>query len=165
VIEEYNLSVERRLRSGDLRHIAIMSMMLEGYDRVQIERMAGHFDVGTQYSYNSNSHFWFNLEIQYLVNQFKYQNKKSFISTDAIEIFDGLIKSSSYKKILNPIVDNTDFTKLEIGHCMDPNMACPNFNFNFTGCYICPSWGVETQDLIENKNLILKELTQMYNDL
>src|SRR5699024_9227501 len=127
VIQRYNLEVEKKLKPGDLRHIAIISMMLQGYDRVKIERLSGHYDLNSHYSYTEHMHYWIDTEIQVLANQFNLQ-ENTFISPDAIDLFNDLLDESFYNNLDDSKSYGEEYIKLELGYCRDETMPCPTFN-------------------------------------
>ena len=114
VIERYNLEVNEMLKPGDLRHIAITSMMLQGYDRVEIERLSGHYEVNSHYSYANHMHYWIDTEIQILANQFKLQ-ENTFVSPDAIDLFNNLSDDVLYTEIDNSESQTDEYIELELG--------------------------------------------------
>ena len=165
IIEKYKLTVTQQLKPGDLRHISIISMMLQGYDRVEIQRLAGHFDINTQYSYVDHMHFWVDTEIQTLSDQFTLYNKDEYRSPHAIETFNTMFYKQIYSELSQTFTDNGESIKLEVGYCKDKTMPCPTFNWNYTGCYFCNNWGISMSELQDNKELIIKELSMIYNEL
>src|SRR5690625_839609 len=164
-INKYNLETSKKIKPGDLRHIAIISMMLQGYDRVEIQRLAGHFDINTQYSYVDHMHFWVDTEIQTLSDQFTLYNKDEYRSPHAIETFNTMFYKQIYSELSQTFTDNGESIKLEVGYCKDKTMPCPTFNWNYTGCYFCNNWGISMSELQDNKELIIKELSMIYNEL
>lgn len=163
VIGRYQLKIKEKIKPGDLRHTAIISMMLQGYDRVEIERLAGHFSPETQYSYLNHMHFFVDTEIQALSNQFALHsnNKKSPL---AYEKYDEILD----KAIFNELAENKSnrsLIELEVGFCKDPTMSCPTFNWNYTGCYFCKNWGISFLDIQEKREIIIDELSIIYDDL
>ncbi|WP_219376029.1 site-specific integrase [Bacillus mycoides] len=162
----YNLEFNSQLRPGDLRHIAIISMMMQGYDRVEIERLAGHFDINTQYSYVNHMKFWVDTDIQRLANQFLLQKTQSFVSPQAVEKYEQLYDDVTFNEFTtNKHPKPLDVYELNLGYCKDKAMPCPTFNWNFTGCYFCKHWGIRLSDLQENRELIIEELSTIYNSL
>lgn len=162
----YNLEFNSQLRPGDLRHIAIISMMMQGYDRVEIERLAGHFDINTQYSYVNHMKFWVDTDIQRLANQFILQKTQSFVSPQAVEKYEQLHDDVAFNEItIDKHPKLLDVYELNLGYCKDKAMPCPTFNWNFTGCYFCKHWGIRLSDLQENRKLIIEELSTIYNSL
>jgi len=172
VINQYNINFKQSIRLGDLRHIAITSMMLQGHDRVAIERLAGHFNPEMQYSYVDHMHFWIDSEIQHLANQFKLINDNYFTSPKAISYYDNLMDNNINEEILKHINTkvieteyNHNFIELDLGFCTDQSMPCPINSWNYTGCYFCKHWGISIQDIKSNKTKILFEVSIIYNEL
>ncbi|MGG0457628.1 site-specific integrase [Bacillus wiedmannii] len=96
---EYKLEINNQLKPGDLRHIAIISLMMQGYDRVEIERLAGHFDLNTQYSYGNHMKFWIDTDIQRLTNQFILQNTENFVSPQGVQEYEKLYDDITYSEV------------------------------------------------------------------
>lgn len=72
-------SIDTMINLGDLRHIAIINMMMQGYDKVEIQRLAGHVTEDIQYSYFNHMENWMDIEIQKMekeFNQYKPINRK-----------------------------------------------------------------------------------------
>lgn len=164
VTNKYGIEVQEKIKVGDLRHIAIISMMLQGFDRVEIERLAGHIDLNTQYSYSNHMHFMVDTEIQNLTNQFAIQNSKDFISPKAIEEYEELIDKTIINQLYEDI-SKDDYIELEMGFCKDSSMPCPTFNWSHTGCYFCKYWGITEKELYNNKDKIISEISLLFNDL
>lgn len=164
--EEYNLEINHQLKPGDLRHIAIISLMMQGYDRIEIERLAGHFDLNTQYSYGNHMKFWIDTDIQRLTNQFILQNTRTFVSPQGVQEYEKLHDDIVYSEFNTYSRDASgNFIELNLGYCKDKTMPCPSFNWNFTGCYFCKHWGISLHDLQEKRELIIKEISVIYNNL
>lgn len=163
---EYNLEINNQLKPGDLRHIAIISLMMQGYDRVEIERLAGHFDLNTQYSYGNHMKFWIDTDIQRLTNQFILQNTENFVSPQGLQEYEKLYDDVTYSEITTYSHSTPpNFNELNLGYCKDITMPCPSYNCNFTGCYFCKHWGISLHDLQKNQELIIKEISIIYNSL
>lgn len=165
VIGKYKLNVTTQIKPGDLRHISIISLMIQGFDRVEIERLAGHYDINTQYSYVDHMHYWIDTEIQVLSNQFKIQDKNNFTSPLAIEMFDMISDELIYNKLSEHSSKVEDYIELEVGHCKDVTMPCPTFNWNYSGCYFCKNWCISLEELQKKKEQIIDELSYLYNEL
>lgn len=162
--EKYKLTYETKIKPGDLRHIAIISMMVQGYDRVHIQRMAGHTSLNIHYSYTEHMQYWVDTEIQTLCTQFSLQNNEDFVSPTAIDFYNEINR----KTVINEILDSPNGEvkiELAIGHCKDEDMNCPTFNWNYSGCYHCENWGIDTKELAIKKEVIISELSSIYNDL
>lgn len=65
-----NGNIDTMINPGDLRHLAIINMMMQGYDKVEIQRLAGHFTEDTQYSYFNHMENWMDVEIQKMEKEF-----------------------------------------------------------------------------------------------
>lgn len=161
--EEYKLAYETKLKPGDLRHISIISMMVQGYDRVQIERLAGHYEMNSHYSYTDHMQYWVDTEIQTLCTQSSLYDD-GFTSPKAIAFYNQLNQNALIDNLLDDRQDNNN-TELALGYCKDEDMLCPTFNWYYTGCYHCRNWGIDAEEINANKDLIISELSTIYNDL
>lgn len=171
VIKQYNLPVKRELKNGDLRHIAITSMMLQGYDRAAIEKFAGHINIDSQNPYTNHMHFWIDGEIQYLSNQFRFINNKDYIAPEAMDTFNIIFDKTINEEIIKRAnlhekkqADNK-YIELELGSCTEETMPCPTLNSNLSSCYYCEHWQISSQELHNNKEKILSEISVIYDDL
>lgn len=165
IIDRYQFKVEEKINPGDLRHVAIISMMLQGYDRVEIERLAGHFGPEQQFSYMNHMHFLVDTEIQTLANQFVFHDQKSYISPTAIGKFSEIYDKIIYTNHLINDESNHNYIELDLGYCMDKTMSCPTFNWNHTGCYQCKNWTISETELQDNREFIINELSYFHDDL
>ena len=163
-------SIEKMIRPGDLRHVAILNMFLQGYDPVEIERLAGHISDETQLGYQRHMQFWVDSQTQQLAIEFS-NITDSYIHTDyrvtihpkAVEKFNKLYKRKIFiDKDLKNILDEQ---KLEIGYCSDETMPCSTFNWRHNGCYFCDHWGISEVELQEKREVILHDMSLIYDQL
>lgn len=165
-----NDSIDGMLRPGDLRHIAILNMFLQGYDTVEIQRLAGHIHEETQLGYQRHMQFWVDSQIQQLAIDFSNHNiqnsstdYKESIHPKAIEKFNKLYKHRVFVgKDTEEIPREQD---LKIGYCNDETMPCPTFNWRHSGCYFCEHWGISEQELQEKREEIIYDMSLIYDQL
>ncbi|WP_411738488.1 hypothetical protein [Peribacillus sp. S4] len=165
-------SIDTMINLGDLRHIAIINMMMQGYDKVEIQRLAGHITEDIQYSYFNHMENWMDIEIQKMEKEFSkykptnstfYENELSFSHPNVQAFFENQSKK-------NYINNNTheneqkNYLKLDLGSCMDETMPCPSFNWKHRGCYFCKHWSISNQELEEKRNHIASDLNLLYEE-
>lgn len=156
--------INRVLRPGDTRHIAFVSLMLQGYDQVEIARLGGHTSLSSQYHYFSHMEFWIDSEVQRLSDNFEniIQSRVNGIyHPEALSLFDRLIDESWVESD----IDNKQYEKLDLGYCSDESMPCPTFDDLYTGCYFCKHWRISLDELESNKDIILKEVSETFYGL
>jgi hypothetical protein len=156
--------INRVLRPGDTRHIAFVSLMLQGYDQVEIARLGGHTTLSAQQHYISHMEFWIDSEVQTLSENFEniIQNRINGIyHPEALSVFDRLIDESW----IESDIDNKQYEKLDLGYCSDESMPCPTFDDLYTGCYFCKHWRISLDELERNKDIILREVSETFYGL
>lgn len=164
--------INSMLLVGDLRHIAIINMMMQGYDKVEIQRLAGHITESTQFSYYNHMDNWMDIEIHKIERQFRllkpldsfsYGNKLININADTREFISNQYKRQYINK--NSKESYEDFLKLSIGYCKDKTMPCPTFNWKHSGCYFCEYWTISPEELNEKEEIIIDDLNLINQDL
>ncbi len=167
-------SIETMINAGDLRHIAIINMMMQGYDKVEIQRLAGHFTEGIQYSYFNHMENWMDIEIQKMEKEFShykpinsnsttYENEMLSLHPKAHDFFEHQSKKNYINGSIS-IEDQEDYIKLDLGSCMDKSMPCPSFNWKHRGCYFCEHWFISNEEIEEKRNYIASDLNLMYEE-
>lgn len=168
--ENSNGSVDTLINPGDLRHLAIINMMMQGYDKVEIQRLAGHFTEEMQFNYYSHAESW--LEVEILKMEREYSNylsiERSSVDTSCqyhpkTQLFIEKQRKRNYinKTKLN---ESEEFIKLELGMCTDETMPCPAFNWGNRGCYFCCYWMISEEELINKKEIIINDLEMYYSE-
>jgi hypothetical protein len=163
--------IEKMIKPGDLRHIAIINMFLQGYDPVEVQRLAGHFSEETQLSYQRHMQFWVDTQIQQLALEFSMHNLqpihnvsyKETIHPRAIDKYNKLYKRAAF--ILQEPVEVRPEQDLKIGFCSEEGMPCPSFNWKHAGCYFCPHWRITVHELEQNREKIINDLSILYDEL
>lgn len=156
--------INRVLKPNDTRHIAFVSLMLQGYDQVEIARLGGHTSLLSQRHYFSHMEFWIDNEVQRLSDNFEniLQNRAYEIHhPEALSLFDRLVDNSW----IESDIDKKQFEKLDLGYCSDESMPCPTFDDLYTGCYFCEHWRISLDELESNKDIILKEVSETFYGL
>ncbi|MBP1970506.1 integrase [Virgibacillus natechei] len=159
--KEDNYDIYRILRLNDTRHISIISMMLQGYDRIEIARLSGHTSLYSQYTYYNHVQFWVDSEVKRLADNF-------FLTSMYGETNDlgGTEQLNELYLDTWATGDCNSENKLKLGYCTDPEVSCPNgFEPKFSGCYHCPFWKIDMIELEENEALIKEELEESSRSL
>lgn len=165
-------SIDTMINLGDLRHIAIINMMMQGYDKVEIQRLAGHITEGIQYSYFNHMENWMDIEIHKMEKEFSQykptpskfsDNEISLSHPNAQDFFENQSKKNYINKSTNE-KEQEDFIKLDLGSCMDKTMPCPSFNWKHRGCYFCKHWSISNQELEEKRSHIVSDLNLLFEE-
>ncbi len=165
-------SIDTMINLGDLRHIAIINMMMQGYDKVEIQRLAGHITEDIQYSYFNHMENWMDIEIQKMEKEFNHykatsttfnENEISFLHPNAQDFFENQSKKNYINKNISE-KEQEGYLKLDLGSCMDKTMPCPSFNWKHRGCYFCENWSMSNQEIEEKRNLIASDLNLLYEE-
>ncbi|PEK93295.1 site-specific integrase [Bacillus mycoides] len=165
-------SIDTMINLGDLRHIAIINMMMQGYDKVEIQRLAGHITEDIQFSYFNHMENWMDIEIQKMEKEFNHykptnttfnENEISFLHPNTQDFFENQSKKNYIKKNISE-KEQEDYLKLDLGSCMDKTMPCPSFNWKHRGCYFCENWYISNQEIEEKRNLIASDLNLLYEE-
>ncbi|WP_241139009.1 hypothetical protein [Bacillus mycoides] len=165
-------SIDTMINLGDLRHIAIINMMMQGYDKVEIQRLAGHITEDIQYSYFNHMENWMDIEIQKMEKEFNHykpinatfnESEISFSHPNVQDFFENQNKKNYINKNISE-KEQEDYLKLDLGFCMDKTMPCPSFNWKHRGCYFCENWSISNQEIEEKRNLIASDLNLLYEE-
>lgn len=165
-------TIQSILRPGDIRHLAIINMMMQGYDKVEIERVAGHFTESSQFNYYSHMENWMDVEISKIgremakinfTNDCCDENKLVVIHPKVNDFLDSLYKQSYVNKGRDK--DFSKYIKLGLGHCKDETMPCPTFNWKHSGCYFCAHWTISQSELEMNRKIISEDVNLFYEEL
>lgn len=152
---------------GDLRHIAIINMMMQGYDKVEIQRLSGHFIEDTQFNYFNHMENWMDVEILKAEREIlKISNDKNEQVNLHPKAYEFLHTKYKQLYINGKVSENSnDYIQLNIGACKDKLMTCPTFNWKHSGCYFCEHWTISINKLEENREIILSDLNLIYEEL
>ncbi|OOM76469.1 phage integrase family protein [Clostridium puniceum] len=162
-IHNTNESRRNYIYSGDLRHIAIINMMMQGYNRVEIEYLAGHYNTETQYSYINHAETWMNIEVLKLEKSIRDLSDNECVSH---------MNTFETQEMIEKLMENTfigkgsseKYIKLDIGYCKNKDMPCPTYNWKHKGDYFCEYWGISPEELLEKRIIIENDLNDLYNE-
>lgn len=164
-------SIDAMINLGDLRHIAIINMMMQGYDKVEIQRLAGHITEDMQFSYYNHMENWMDIEIQKIEKEFNQyepinsmfnENEISFLHPNTQRFFENQSKRNYISNAKKQ--QQEDSLKLDLGSCMDKSMPCPSFSWKHRGCYFCEHWSISNQEIEEKRNQISSDLNLLYEE-
>lgn len=149
-VYDFKIEQEYYLRPNDTRHIAFMSMMMQGYSPVEIARLGGHKTIQTQLHYSNHKEYWVDCEVFKIMKKVK----NTSISTAQVGTIPDEVK-------LKPYEDRGSFQqKMKIGFCKDEEQKCESKR-----CYFCSHWGITTEEYVEKKEMIQKEILEMKNNV
>jgi hypothetical protein len=157
-----NKMVDRMLRPSDTRTLSIINLMMQGKDRVEIARLAGHFDLHSQYSYQNHLKHWVDSEIFRLSENFNFQNGE-IISGKTLYFLDKVYEESWLNYDKNIIPRNA--ISLKIGFCNDESMPCPSASVKRNYCFFCKHWGITVNELEDKREIIKEEFNVVYGSL
>lgn len=150
---EYECSIPKgnRLRPNDTRHLAFVSLMMQGYSPIEIARLGGHHTVEAQYHYSYHTEYWVDCETFKLMTKMKNFNTTKTGSTSIpneikMKVFD--YSDEGYRK------------KLKIGYCKDKEQRCESKK-----CYFCSHWGITAEEFLEKQDKIKKEIQNRKNKI
>lgn len=115
----FKVEEENQLRPNDTRHIAFMSLMMQGYSPVEIARLGGHQTVQTQLHYSDHKEYWVDCEVFKLMKKVK----NTSLSTEQVGIIPDEVKMKAYE------VSGTYKQKMKIGFCKDEEQKCESKRF------------------------------------
>lgn len=137
ILGMYNVDLTNDMvKLGDTRHFAILSLVIQGYSRIEVALMSGHTTLQSQEHYYSNIEYYLDSEVYKLIyNRIKGIDKK--------ESFKNLknIKDRVSSMPEQPPKPLEQLAPLDVGYC-----SC-----NFTEgesceskrCYKCSKWWCE----------------------
>lgn len=153
ILEVYNVDLTNDMVSlGDTRHFAILSLVIQGYSRIEIALMSGHTSLHSNEHYYSNVEYYMDSEVYKLVYD-RLKNANNHESYETLENIKKVVSSMPVK----PPKPLEQMGSLDVGYC-----SC-----NFTEgdsceskrCYKCKKWWCAPT--IENYNakvqLVAKE--------
>ncbi|WP_460113848.1 hypothetical protein [Priestia megaterium] len=170
--EDSKGSIEALIKAGDLRHIAIINMMMQGYDKVEIQRLAGHITENTQYGYYNHMDSWMDTEIKKIeADLVKHQNNSSnsnkegelAIHPTITDFFENQNKKNYVNANMKKKAE-ASYIKLSFGYCTDESMPCPSVNWKHVGCYFCKHWYISSYELQEKRHFISNDLCSLYKE-
>lgn len=155
VIESYyNIHVpeKQKLTPNDTRHIAFISLMMQGIPPIEIARIGGHSTISAQYHYSFHTEYWIDCEVFNLLKNYKSSSTK-----DNHKLYS--IPNNIKIKALEP--PTSDFKgELEFGYCSDSLVRC-----EATECMLCTHWRINYDDLIRNSEEILNNINKTKSNI
>ncbi|GAB6577799.1 tyrosine-type recombinase/integrase [Bacillus cereus] len=117
----YDFKIEKKyhLRPNDTRHIAFMSLMMQGYSPVEIARLGGHKTIQTQLHYSNHKEYWVDCEVFKLMKKVK----NTSLSTAPVGTIPDEVKMKAYE------VSGSYKQKMKIGFCKDEEQKCESKRF------------------------------------
>ncbi|WP_227595909.1 integrase [Bacillus cereus] len=146
---------ERRLRPNDTRHIAFLSLMVQGFHPIEIARLGGHDTIYSQRHYQQHDFFLTDSGISKLIKMFSlagHSLNNSVISTERSNKTINIGKLFREKFIFSPAKTlRQEWDKLEIGYCTAQIKNCK------TQCFRCfEYWRIEYDEFLEKREKIEK---------
>lgn len=154
--EKVNRSIEKA-NLGDTRHLAICSMMLQGYNPLTIAELAGHTNVDTQFNYLNHLDTYVDANILILASQVEQTLKNQEKSVNVFNNSFNTRESTIQRMILEKQSKTKFLREIDDGYCLSgnfPNDCPPN-----TECIMCRKFVAFTSD---KANISLK--TQYLNE-
>ncbi|MGH0830075.1 integrase [Bacillus pretiosus] len=145
--------IERMLRPNDTRHLAFLSLMLQGFHPVEIARLGGHQTINAQRHYQKHEYFLTDSGIAKLMRMFEltgegftFQVLKKNINSTVTPIGRKFKEDFIFKPALSTEVE---YKKMEVGYCTAPVKVCE------THCFLCKKyWRVSKEEFLQNRHII-----------
>ncbi|WP_394548146.1 site-specific integrase [Priestia aryabhattai] len=145
-----DIQKENYIKPNDTRHLAFVSLMMQGYSPVEIARLGGHQTISSQYHYSGHTEFWADYEVFKLMTKAKH----SQIGTNNLATIPREVKLKAYD-------DRTEFSKkLKIGYCKDKEQRCESRQ-----CYFCSHWGISPKEIIKKEDKIRRQMLHKRNKI
>ena len=150
--EVYDSKIEQEyyLRPNDTRHIAFMSLMMQGYSPVEIARLGGHKTIESQLHYSNHKEYWVDCEVFKIMKKVK----NTSLSNEQVGTIPDEVKLKVYGN------EGTYKQKMKIGFCKDEEKRCESKR-----CYFCSHWGITPDEYSEKKETIQAEILEMKNNV
>lgn len=155
VIGEYyqnSLSLDQRLTPNDTRHIAFLSLMMQGISPVEIARLGGHKTIEAQYHYSFHKEYWIDNEVFKLIKN--YKNISNFDNNN-IKYIPEDVKLKAFQPPTSSFRG-----ELEIGYCSDSLIRC-----EAKECMHCSHWRIDLEDIKLKHDLIIEKINKNRNNL
>ncbi|MCD2456214.1 integrase [Staphylococcus aureus] len=154
VINEYyhiNVPANQKLSPNDTRHIAFVSLMMQGISPVEIARLGGHRTIAAQYHYSFHKKYWIDNEVFKLIKNYKnisnFDNNIRYIPENVkLKAFES--PTSSFRG------------ELEIGYCSDSLIRC-----EAKECMLCSHWRIDLDDLKVKHDQIIEKVNKNHDNL
>ncbi|RST76212.1 site-specific integrase [Siminovitchia acidinfaciens] len=155
VINKYyqiEVSLNQRLSPNDTRHIAFVSLMMQGISPVEIARLGGHKSIAAQYHYSFHKEYWIDNEVFKLIKN--YKNISNFDNNN-IRYIPENVKLKAFESPTSSFRG-----ELEIGYCSDSLIRC-----EAKECMNCSHWRIDLDDLKLRHDLIIEKVNKNRNNL
>lgn len=150
VINEYyqiNVPFNQRLSPNDTRHIAFVSLMMQGISPIEIARLGGHRTIAAQYHYSFHKEYWIDNEVFKLIKN--YKNISNFDNNN-IRYIPENVKLKAFESPTSSFRG-----ELEIGYCSDSLIRC-----EAKECMLCSHWRIDLNDLKVKRDQIIKKVNK-----
>lgn len=154
-----NFDIERRLRPNDTRHIAFISLMLQGFHPIEIARLGGHSTVYSQRHYQQHNYFLADSGISKLFKTFSMTGQH--IGNPLFDVaksneYVNIGKSFRERFIFSPAkIPKNKWEKLKLGYCTAEVKDCQ------VECVDCKDyWRIEMDEFIEKRKEIERWIKQ-----
>ncbi|MEB1808988.1 MAG: hypothetical protein LPK26_17155 [Bacillaceae bacterium] len=154
------LSITRKLRSGDTRHLAFINLHRQGYHATEIARLGGHVSIYTQGHYFNHVQKSVDLEILDLIQSFDLDRYSEKISEKESKQEHSISISFIEQFILRP--PKTDFRrKMKDGYCTFEEQKCP-----VEDCWECTEWWrISEEEFSEKQHILAQKLNDSKSDI
>lgn len=127
--KKYGVIIEKEnwVRPNTTRHIAFISLMMQGISPAEVARLGGHVTIEAQYHYSGHVEYWIDTSVMKLLEKYKYtlsaqeQAQGGYISR---EIILASVKPGTTEVEI----------PLEIGYCSDEQQRCQTDISEIEGC-------------------------------
>ena len=136
ILEKYNVDLTNDMVNlGDTRHFAILSLILQGYSRIEVALMSGHTSLRSNEHYYSNIEYYLDSEVYKLIYD-RLQNVDNNESYATLENIKKVVSSMPE----NPPKPLDQMGELDVGYCMCnfKEDSCESVR-----CYKCRKWWCE----------------------
>ena len=155
VIQEYyqiNVPFNQKLSPNDTRHIAFVSLMMQGISPVEIARLGGHRTVAAQYHYSFHKEYWIDNEVFKLIKN--YKNISNF-DNNKIKYIPENVKLKAFESPTSSFRG-----ELDIGYCSDSLVRC-----EAKECMLCSHWRIDLDDLKLKQEQIVEKVNKNRDNL
>lgn len=148
--KQYNCIIprENHLSPNDTRHLAFISLMMQGISPIEIARLGGHQTIHAQYHYSYHIEYWIDNEVVKLTTKFKHMKEMHTNDNASKNISDSFIPKDVQLKAFAPPTSSFHGT-LSIGYCTDSLQRCESEE-----CMLCSHWRIDAQELLKKEDLI-----------
>ena len=128
-------SIEKKLNPGDTRHLAFMSLLLQGVSPIEIAMLGGHTTLESQSSYTSHIEYYIDSEILNFVGNLNIETSHSTKNLKEI-VFNNPFLCPKMTSSCSPTEDGIGYCTLDSDNA---NEKCDNVEH----CLFCSNWWCE----------------------